>query len=450
MEPGRPTASAIERTVVSKIAWRVLPLLVAGYFIAYLDRVNVGFAAITMNKDIGLTATAFGLIAGLFFVGYVIFEIPSNIILNHVGARLWLARIMITWGVISSATAFTWNTASLGVARFLLGLAEAGFFPGVVFYLMAWLPNEYRARFTGFLLSVAVISVTIGSPISGAIMSVGAAWGLKDWQWLFILEGAPAVIIGIAVLIWQPDAPEKVSWLNNDEKQWLARALANELQLKEAVRRYNIREVLGSRVMWMIGAAIFPTGAATYSLLVFLPQAVKGFGLGNFQTGIVSAIPFLITVFAMMWWSARSDRRLERPWHIFIPAMATVIGLVVVALSLSGPLSLAGITLAIWGLFASLTILFTLAPSYLTGVAAAAGTAMVTAVGNTGSFVGPYLVGWIKDYTGNHKASLFVMAALMLVTAVIGLMLKPPTDRKYAQRQDGKAAGLTAEMHTDM
>ena len=438
----------MERRVVSAIRWRILPLLVAGYFFAYLDRVNIGYAAITMNAQIGLTATSFGFVAGIFFIGYVLFEIPSNLILERVGARRWLARIMITWGLVSAGTAFVWSPESLGVARFLLGLAEAGYFPGLVFFLMAWLPNAYRARFIGSLIAVAVLSVVIGGPISGAIMSIGTVWGLKNWQWLYILEGLPTVFIGLAILVWLPNSPREVAWLGAGEKAWLAAKLEEEHVVKESVRSYTLREVLTSPVMWMIGAAIFPIGAATYSVLAWLPQVVKEFGLSNVQTGFVSSIPFLVTAVAMMWWSARSDRLSERPWHIFLPSMMTAVGLVVVAYSPAGLVSLVGITFTVVGLFSSLTILFTLAPSYLTGVAAAAGTAMVTAVGNIGSFAGPYMVGWIRDATGSHQNSLLVFAVLMAGTGVIGLTFKPPTDRKYEGRVSAGTPSVLAEPQT--
>lgn len=418
-----------EKCAIRKINQRILPLLIAGYFFAYLDRANIGFAAMTMNGDLNLSPEVYGFAAGIFFIGYVLFEVPSNLILNRVGARLWLARIMITWGVISAATAFVWSGPSLTVARFLLGVAEAGYFPGVIFYLMAWLPNRYRARFIGTLLAIGVASVVIGSPLSGLIMSIGSVAGLKNWQWLFLIEGLPSVLVGIALLIWLPNSPKQVAWLTPKEKAWLEQTLADEQAIKEAARRYSVREALLSPKVWLIGLAIFPNGAAGYGLMAWLPQVAQGFGLSSIETGLVSALPFAITIVVMLLWSSHSDRTGERPWHICLPAAWAAAGLLVAAANPPGLLAYLGIILAVSGLFSSLVILFTLAPAFLSGAAAAAGTALVTAIGNIGSFTGPYMIGWIKGAGGSHQTSLAVLAAMMGAAAILSLVLKPPATK---------------------
>jgi ACS family tartrate transporter-like MFS transporter len=331
---------------------------------------------------------------------------------------------MITWGLISALTAFVWNAESLGVARFLLGLAEAGYFPGLVLFLMAWLPNEYRARFIGSLIAVGALSIIIGNPISGWIMSLGPIAGLQNWQWLFLLEGLPAAAIGVAILIWLPETPQLVPWLTAAEKVWLTQRLAAERNAKETMRTYSLRDTLFSAKVWAVGLAIFPIGATTYGLLAWLPQVVKGFGLTSIQTGVVSALPFIVTIVVMLLWSAHSDRTQERPWHIFFPAAWGSVGLVIAATYPPGIVSLIGITLGITGLWSSLTILFTVLPGFLTGTAAALGTAFVTAVGNVGSFIGPYLIGWVKDHGGSDGSSLLIFAAMTAGTALLGLSLK--------------------------
>ena len=428
------TDSRLGKTVIRKIGWRILPILIAGYFFAYLDRVNIGFAAISMNQDIGLTPRSFGFVAGIFFIGYALFEVPSTFILNKVGARIWLARIMITWGVIACASAFSWSPGSMGVGRFALGLAEAGYVPGMISFLMAWLPNEYRGRFIGALLSIGVMSVVIGGPLSGAIMSLGTFGGLRSWQWLFILEGAPIILVGIATLVWLPMSPRDVAWLTTDEKLWLKGTFERERVVKDAVSHYGVADVLKSPVIWLVGAALFPIGVAAYSVLAFLPQAVKALGLTDFKTGVISASPLAITAVVMLWWSARSDRAQERPWHIFIPAVCGCIGLIVVAAVPPGLIGLFGVTLAASGLFSALAILYTLVPSYYTQAAATTGTALATVLANLGSFTGPYMTGWLREVTGGYQGALLVAAALMAVSAGIALTFKPPTDRKYMGR----------------
>jgi MFS transporter, ACS family, tartrate transporter len=414
----------VEQMTIRKIQWHILPLIVAAYFLSYLDRVNIGFAAITMNKELGLTATEFGFGAGVFFLGYVLFEVPSNLILNRVGARVWLARIMITWGVISAATCLVWNAQSLWFARFLLGVAEAGFFPGIVFYLTLWLPAGHRARIYGLILSAGVISVVIGNPISGWIMSLGGLAHLSNWQVLLILEGVPSIIVGFLFLALLPSGPREVDWLSDSEKAGLLATLDAERAAKLRSSSERASAGLLAPKVWLLGLMIFPTGAAVYGLFAWLPQVVKGFGFSDVQTGFVSAIPFVVSAIAMIGWGRHSDRSQERMWHIILPAAIAAAGLIASGFMPPGLWSFVAITVGVAATFAALTIIISTAPAFLAGTAAAAGIALVNAVGNTGSFAGPYMIGWVKDAGGTFQTALIILGGLMLVIVPLASALR--------------------------
>jgi ACS family tartrate transporter-like MFS transporter len=409
---------------IRKIQWHILPLIIAAYFLSYLDRVNIGFAAITMNKELALSAKEFGFGAGVFFLGYVLFEVPSNLILTRVGARVWLARIMMTWGVVSAATSLVWNAESFWLARFLLGVAEAGFFPGIIFYLTLWLPADHRARIFGLILAAGVISVVVGNPVSGWIMSFGSVAHLSNWQVLLIVEGIPSIIVGLLFLLLLPGTPRDVSWLSETEKSSLVATLDAERAAKLRSTSEHVSAALLAPKVWLLGLMIFPTGAAIYGLFAWLPQVVKGFGFSDVKTGFVSAIPFVVSAVAMVLWGRHSDRSQERMWHIIWPAGVAAVGLIASGVLSPGLWSFLAMTVGVSATFSALTIIVSAAPAFLAGTAAAAGIALVNAVGNTGSFAGPYMIGWVKDSGGTYQTALIILGGLMFVIIPLASALR--------------------------
>lgn len=290
----------MEERVIRRVSWRIVPFIALCYFVCYLDRVNVGFAALTMNDDLGFTATVFGWGAGIFFFGYFLFEVPSNLALERFGARLWIARIMLTWGLLSAGMAFIWNEASFLVVRFLLGASEAGFFPGIILFLTYWFPAAYRARMVGRFMAAVPISTVIGAPLSGMILGLDGVWGLKGWQWLFICEGVPTVLLGLVVLFYLTDGPEKASWLDSDERAWLSDRLRRERMVRESHARHSLWQALKHPRVLLLGLVYFGNAAANYGLGFWLPTIVKGFGVSNLQTGFITAIPYVVGAFSMV------------------------------------------------------------------------------------------------------------------------------------------------------
>lgn len=413
-----------QTSVLRKVAWRVVPLMILLYFVAFLDRVNIGFAALTMNADLGLTQRMFGLASGIFFIGYVLFEVPSNIIMERVGARLWIARIMVTWGLLSAGTAFVSTPNQLYVLRFLLGVAEAGFFPGMILYLTYWFPAPRRARILSAFMIALPVSNVIGSPVSTAILSFEAQ-GLHGWQWMFLLEGTPALLCGIAVLIFLRDGPAKASWLTPDEQSWLQSELARE-RSDAAISHSSLAALREPRV-WLLGLVYFGMLVGMYGYGFWLPQIVKGLGnLSNLEVGFAAAVPYAAAALTMYFWGKHSDRTGERTWHIALPAFVGAIGLGASAYFSDTPvLALAALSLSAMGLYAALPVFWTLPTSLLTGSAAAAGIALVNSIGNTGGFLGPTLVGYVTDATGSYGAALWMLAGMVTFAGVLVLALAP-------------------------
>jgi D-galactonate transporter len=413
----------IEKRTIDRVFWRLIPFLVLCYFAAYLDRVNVGFAALTMNKDLGLSSSAFGLGAGIFFLTYFVFEIPSNLFLERFGARKWIARIMLTWGVVSAATAFISGGTGFYVVRLLLGVAEAGFFPGIIFYLTLWFPAVYRARMIGLFMAAIPLSSVIGAPISGLLLGLEGAAGLHGWQWLFILEALPAVILSGVVFTYLTDRPADATWLPADERAWLVERLAAEERQRRASRHFGVRDALTNGKVWALAFVYFGAVATNYGLSFFLPQIIKAFGLSNAQTGFVTAIPYVVGTLGMIWWGRRSDKVQERRWHVAIPLLVAAGGLIVSTVLPTPTLKILSISVAGFGIFACLPVIWTLPTAFLSGAAAAGGIAMVNAVGNLSGFLGPYAMGFLKDATGSFSAGLIVIAGAALVATGIVLSL---------------------------
>nr|WP_244276412.1 MFS transporter [Methylobacterium indicum] len=400
--------------------WRILPFLFVCYVISYLDRVNVGFAALTMNKDIGLTATAFGVGAGLFFFGYFIAEIPSNLIMMRVGARIWIARIMITWGLVSAATAFVTGPVQFGIARFLLGLGEAGFVPGVFLYLSLWFPSAVRARATAlFLLGIPVANI-VGSPISGALIQL-EGFGLKGWQWLLILEAVPAVALGIACLFVLTDRPEKAAWLSQAERDALVATLAAEKAAIERKHTMTLAQALRNWRVLMLACINFCAIVGSLGIGLWLPQIIKQLGLATSLVGVVTAIPYVCGAVAMVVWGRMSDRGSDRTIYPAISLFVGAAALVASAVTPTPVLTIAALCVAVMGINSFVATFWAVPSSFLTGRAAAGGIAMIVSIGNLGGFAGPYMIGLVRDLSGGFTAPLVAVGACLLVGAVLML-----------------------------
>jgi MFS transporter, ACS family, tartrate transporter len=413
------------RHVISKVSRRLIPFLIWCYFLSYLDRVNIGFAALTMNKDLGLSATAFGAGASIFFAGYFLFEVPSNLIMEKVGARIWIARIMITWGILSMAHALIWSTQSFYALRFIFGLAEAGFFPGMILYLTYWFPAQVRARIIGLFMVAIPASALIGAPLSSWILSsvTDGFWGLKGWQLMFIVEGLPTLITGLWVLRSLADRPDDAEWLSREERAWLLQRLEAERATKEAVHKFSVTEALCHPRVLSLSLVYFGIVVGLYSLGLWLPQIVKNFGVSLMQTGLLAAIPGVLGALCMIAWTRHSDATGERKWHFIIPAVVGAVSLMASAAVTSPVLSFICLTVAGTAIYTSLPMFWPLPTALLSGSAAAGGIALINAVGNLGGFVGPFFVGWMKDLTGAFSVGLYGLSAFCLLSGVIVLII---------------------------
>ena len=414
----------IEKRTMDKVAWRLVPFLMLCYFIAYLDRVNVGFAGATMSKDLALSASAFGGAAGIFFIAYFFFEVPSNLALDRFGARKWIARIMLTWGVISGAQAFVTGEFSFNIVRLLLGIAEAGFFPGIIFYLTLWFPSAYRARIVGLFMFAIPISTVIGAPISGLVLNLEGAYGLHGWQWMFIIEAVPAVVMTFAVWFYLTDRPMAARWLRPDERAWLQERLDAERRNRESIVRMSWLHSLRDPRVIAFGFVYMGMNIPQYGLSFFLPQIVKAFGgLSNFAAGVVTALPYAVGAIGMILWGRHSDRTRERKWHVVIPLAVIVLGLGLAAVTPSPTIKMVWLCAAGFGFFAVLPVFWTLPTALLSGTAAAAGIAAVNSIGNLGGYFGPQIFGLLRDKTGTDVAGLTFLAGCAVVGIVIVLVL---------------------------
>ncbi|MDH7795343.1 MULTISPECIES: MFS transporter [unclassified Beijerinckia] len=422
----------IEASTVRTVSRRLIPFLILAYFLAYLDRVNLGFAALTMNDELKFSPLVFSWGAGIFFIGYFLFEVPSNVILHKVGARRWIARIMVTWGIISALMALVGGPVSFYVLRFLLGVAEAGFFPGIILYLTYWYPAAYRARILAAFTIAVPLSTVIGAPISGYLLGLDGIGGLHGWQWLFILEGVPSVLLGIVTWFYLTDRPAEATWLTAEQKQWLAARLKSEEVAKEASHRMTLGEALSSPKVLVLSLIYFGFVAALYGMQFWLPQIVKAFGLSNLQTGFVTAIPYLFGSVAMILWGRHSDRTRERIWHVALPLFLTALALVA-ASSFTDPIVImVALTVAAIGIFCTFALFWTLPTAFLSGASAAGGIALINSIGNLAGFGGPYLIGWVKDSTGNTATGLLILALMPFIAALLVVMLKHDSRAEFA------------------
>jgi len=416
-----------------KVTMRIVPFIILLYFISFLDRVNIGFAALTMNKDLGFSPTVFGLGAGIFFLGYFLFEVPSNLILNKVGARIWIARVMITWGLVSGCMAFVQGTTSFYTLRFLLGVAEAGFFPGIILYLSFWFPAAKRAQVTAIFMAAAPLSTVFGSPISAALLEMHGWLGYAGWQWMFVLEAVPAVVLGVVVLFWLTDRPAKAKWLNNEEREWLQNTMqAEELTRKTKQSHTSAWRGLTDKRVLALALVYFGTSAGLYTLGIWSPQIIHSFGASSMELGFLNAVPAVVGVVGMVLWARHSDRKNERSWHVIGACLLAAIGLIYAGNVNSLIGVIAALTLVTLGISASKPPLWSMPTLFLSGPAAAAGIATINSIGNLGGFFGPTVIGVIHQRTGNYTWGLYFVAGLLAVSALTVLILSAKTARPQA------------------
>ncbi|MBS1181682.1 MAG: sugar phosphate permease [Proteobacteria bacterium] len=411
------------RSGSKKIALRILPLLCLGYVIAYLDRINVSFAALQLNEDLNLSPAAYGLGAGLFFAGYVLFEVPSNLILRRVGARLWISRIMVSWGVLSALMALVHSEATFYLCRFLLGIAEAGFLPGVILYVNQWLPSQDRARALSVLAASTAVAGLVGSPLSMSLLGLDTVWGLRGWQWLFVLEGIPAIILGVLVLLTLPDTPKDVRWLTHEEKSALQTALDSEAGHLDRHRFH----VIGRGLFWkvgLLGIVYFCMVLGMYGVAFWMPQILQKTldGTNLSLLGWYNAIPFLAAVVGMLAIGWSSDRFGERKLHVVGALVLASVGCVLAGQATGLVASLVALSLASIGLWSVIGPFWAFTTARMGGLAAAVGVALINSIGNTGGFFGPYLMGWLKSTTADYRVGLDVLA-LVLVIGACSMML---------------------------
>jgi MFS family permease len=420
-ERSRAALSPLELRALNKAAWRLVPLLTIAYLFNYLDRTCLGFAALTMNRDIGLSATQFGVGAGTFFAGYTLFEVPSNLALYRFGARRWIARIMISWGLVSAAMVLVTGPQSFYSVRFLLGVAEAGFFPGITFFLSAWFPPAYRARMLAWFLVGIPASSLVGGPLCGLLLQLDGVWGLAGWKWLFLAVSLPSVGLGVLVLKWLADRPEDAAWLTRDEAEALARLRAAETHDRPKTRL--LPALTDIRVL-ILALVQFGFTLGSYGIGIWLPLIMKDYKLSNLAIGLLAAIPYFFASAGMIVWAWHVDRTGKKIANLALACLMAMAGLGLYVFSGSLVLSLIDVTLALVGVTAARAIFWTIPPRFLTGVAAAGGIAFINTIGTMGGFFGPAMMGVMKDATGGFNLGILSMAGIMAVTTLLAFSLK--------------------------
>jgi MFS transporter, ACS family, tartrate transporter len=421
--------SPVEQRTMAKVAWKLLPFLCACYMAAFLDRVNVGFAKVQMVADLGFSNAAYGLGAGIFFLGYFLFEVPSNLILERVGARLWIARIMVVWGIISFCMIFVSNATHFYLIRFLLGAAEAGFFPGIILYLTYWFPRAYRSRTIAVFMTAAVMSSVVGSPLSGLLLALDGALGLRGYKWLFIVEAAPSILLGVAVFFLLPRGPAEAKWLKPDELGWLSSTLAAEREELERAHKPSLAQALMDRRVLLLCLVYFSVCVGGYGLDFFQPTLVhQAFPTATpVAVGFINALPQLVTVFVMVAYGRSSDRRGERRMHFALSMWAAAAGLALASLPLPAWMALVALSIAVSGRWSSIAPFWGLSTTFFSGAAAAGAIALINAIGNLGGFVGPYLMGWLKDTTGDYRIGLRALSAMMFIGGFVVFAVRTRT-----------------------
>jgi ACS family tartrate transporter-like MFS transporter len=412
--------AALEASTMRKVYLRLLPFAVVAYIMAYIDRINGSFAALTMRGDLHMSAGDYGFAIGTFYWAYFLFEVPSNVILEKIGARIWIARIMITWGIFACATAYVTGTTSFGIVRFLLGMAEAGFFPGLILYFTYWFPARHHARIvSGFLIGLP-IAVAVGAPISTGLMSLDGLFGLKGWQIMYLAEGLPTIVLGVLAFFVMTNRPEQASFLTQPEKDWLAGRLTAERKAKEAVRLYSMFESLWNPRVLLLALNYFGIVTASLGILFFVPQIIKSLGtMTNMTVGWLTMIPYICGAISLVVWGHISDKMNERRWNLLIACVLSTGGLVLAGLTMGTWWALVGVCLATMGFYGSKGPFFAMPPMFLSGAALAAGIAWINSLGNLGGFFGPWWIGVMKDATGSFSGGLYGLGLLTLVSSLV-------------------------------
>ena len=422
---GTPSGSRIERDTLRQVTWRLMPLLLITYIVAWLDRVNVGFAALQMNHDLGFSATVYGFGAGVFFVGYALCEIPSNLALCRYGARRWIARIMVTWGLLSAAMVCVHSPLSFYGLRFLIGVAEAGFFPGIIFYLSRWYPAAERAKAIGWFMTAIPLASIIGGPLAGLLLGLNGWLGLAGWQWLFLTEGLPAVLLAFIVLRHLPDDPSAARWLAPAGAAWLSRQLQHERSQCDDHHRGGLREALMHPIVWQLGMIQFLGAAGSYGLTLWLPQILKGLsGLSDLRIGLVTTLPYIAATVAMVLVASHSDRTGERCMHVAVSYFVAAFGFCASAALQSPVWAMLALTVAAMGTYGRSGPFWALPSLFLSGRAAAGGIALINTIGSLGGFAGPYAVGLAKATTGSFAGGLALLALASFVSGVLAMRLR--------------------------
>jgi ACS family tartrate transporter-like MFS transporter len=428
MLPAPKASDDLHEVVIGRVARRLIPFAFICYVVAYIDRVNIGFAASALQKDLGLSATAYGIGAGLFFLGYCVFEVPSNLILAKVGARRWIARILIAWGLVSMGMMFVTDVTSFYIARVLLGIAEAGFFPGMVLYLTFWIPAADRARTGALFMMAAPIAVIVGAPVSEALLSMHGWGGLRGWQWLFVGEGLPAVVLGVLALRVLTDTPEEATWLAKDEREWLIATLKREQVERQSHHRASLLQTLLAPRLWLLIAVYFLNTVVTYGIFLWLPKILRdASGASGFRLTAMTMVPFIAALIGMVLIGRHSDRTAERKWHVAACALTAAVGLVLAVVSGDNIVLLVlSFTLSQIGQRSVVSVFWAIPPIFLGGMAAAAGIGLINAIGNLGGALGPSIIGWLRDVTGAYDVSLLVLAGVLLLEAILAASLRLP------------------------
>ena len=432
----------LEQSTMRKVYLRLLPFAVLSYILAYIDRINVSFAGLTMRGDLDMSAGTFGFAVGMFYWGYFIFEVPSNVILEKVGARIWIARIMITWGILAGLTAIVTGSTSFAIVRFLLGVAEAGFFPGMIFYFTYWFPSRHHARIvSGFLIGLPV-AVAVGAPVSTALLGLDGLFGLRGWQVMYIAEAIPTVVIGVITLLVLTDRPEQAKFLTADERNWLITTIASERRATEAVRTFTLWQSLYNPKVLLLALNYLGIVTASLGMLIFIPQIIKSLGVSsNMMVGWLTMIPYICGAIAMVVWGRISDHMNERRWNLFIACGFSTAGLVIAGMTMGTWWALVGMSIAAMGFYGSKGPFFAMPPMFLSGTALAAAIAWINSIGNLGGFFGPWYVGVMKDVTGSYAGGLYGLALFSLIAAIVcALFLHIPSRTPSAARTVGVPA----------
>jgi MFS transporter, ACS family, tartrate transporter len=412
--------AALEKSAMRKIYMRLLPFAILSYVLAYIDRINVSFAGLTMRGDLDMSATAFGFAVGTFYWGYFIFEVPSNVILEKVGARIWIARIMVTWGILAGLTAAVTGSTSFAIVRFLLGAAEAGFFPGLVLYFTYWFPSRHHARIVSSFLIGLPIAVAAGAPISTTLLGLDGMFGLRGWQIMYIAEAVPTVVIGIVTLFVLTDRPEQAKFLTADERSWLATKLASERKAKEDLRTFTLWQALYNPKVLLLALNYLGIVTASLGMLIFIPQIIKSLGnYDNMTVGWLTMIPYICGGIGMVVWGRISDRMNERRWNLLAACVVSTLGLVMAGMTMGTWWALVGMSIAAIGFYGSKGPFFAMPPIFLSGTALAGGIAWINSIGNLGGFFGPLYVGVMKDATGSFAGGLYGLALLGLIASFV-------------------------------